>query len=102
MMGVMEAANSSDPIVATMALLRRARLRNREQCAGPMWHPSERWRSGWDGEFESPLLQQPVCLSGERRGRKRKVPHIGGGLRVAGDVRGDVQAANRDAFALSL
>ena len=22
--------------------------------------PSERWRSGWDGEFESPLLQQRV------------------------------------------
>jgi hypothetical protein len=30
--------------------------------------PSERWRSGWDHEFESPLLQQPVCLSGEPRG----------------------------------
>src|SRR5437868_13257736 len=25
-----------------------------------MWRPSERWRSGWDGEFESPLLQQRV------------------------------------------
>jgi hypothetical protein len=37
------------------------------QCAGPMWRPSERWRSRWDGEFESPLLQQAVCLSGERR-----------------------------------
>jgi hypothetical protein len=23
--------------------------------------PSERWRSGWDHEFESPLLQQRVC-----------------------------------------
>jgi hypothetical protein len=22
--------------------------------------PSERWRSGWDGEFESPLLQRRV------------------------------------------
>jgi hypothetical protein len=32
---------------------------------GTMWRPSERWRSGWDGEFESPLLQQPVCLSSE-------------------------------------
>jgi hypothetical protein len=29
-------------------------------------------------------------------------PHFGGGLRVAGDVRGDVQAANRASFALSL
>jgi hypothetical protein len=37
-----------------------ARLRNRERCAGPMWRPSERWRSGWDGEFESPLLQRGV------------------------------------------
>src|ERR1700719_1599734 len=37
-----------------------ARLRNRERCAGPMWRPSERWRSGWDGEFESPLLQRRV------------------------------------------
>jgi hypothetical protein len=27
-----------------------------------MWRPSERWRSGWDGEFESPLLQLPVGL----------------------------------------
>jgi hypothetical protein len=26
-----------------------------------MWRPSERWRSGWDGEFESPLLQRGVC-----------------------------------------
>ena len=32
-----------------------------ERCAGPMWRPSERWRSGgWDGEFESPLLQRRV------------------------------------------
>jgi hypothetical protein len=58
--------------------------------------------SRWDRQFESGLLQQPVCLSGEPRGCKRKVPHFGGGLRVAGDVRRDVQAANRDAFALSL
>src|ERR1700730_14312294 len=28
--------------------------------SGPMWRTSERWRSGWDGEFESPLLQQRV------------------------------------------
>src|ERR1700720_2275219 len=27
---------------------------------GPMWRASERWRSGWDGEFESPLLQRRV------------------------------------------
>ena len=32
----------------------------------------------------------------------RKVPHFGGGLRMAGDVRRDVEAANRDSFALSL
>src|ERR1700730_13346148 len=28
--------------------------------SGPMWRTSERWRSGWDGEFESPLLQRRV------------------------------------------
>jgi hypothetical protein len=34
----------------------------RERCAGPMmWRPLERRRSGWDGEFESPLLQRRVC-----------------------------------------
>jgi hypothetical protein len=33
-------------------------------------------RSGWDHEFESPLLQQAVCLSGERRGYTGKAPHL--------------------------
>jgi hypothetical protein len=56
----------------------------------------------WDGEFESGFLQQAVCLSGERRGCTGKGPHFGGILRVAGDVRRDVQAANRASFALSL
>jgi hypothetical protein len=56
----------------------------------------------WDQRFESAFLQQPVCLSGEPRGWKRKAQHFGGGLRVAGDVRRDVQAVNRDSFALSL
>src|SRR5580704_7753269 len=46
-------------------------------------------------KFESPFLQQPVCLSGEPRGCKRKAPHFGGVLRAAGDVRTGVQAANR-------
>jgi hypothetical protein len=55
-----------------------------------------------DRGFESVFLEQPVCLSGEPRGRGRKAPHFGSGLRVAGDVRRDVQAANRDAFALFL
>jgi hypothetical protein len=68
-----------------------------------MWRVSERpLFSERDGEFESGFLQQPVCLSGEPRGCKRKAPHFGGGLRVAGDVREDVQATNRDSFALSL
>src|SRR5438309_4577976 len=58
-------------------------------------------RPTWDHEFESPFLQQPVCLSSEPRGCKRKAPHFGGGLRVAGYVRRDVPAANRDSFALS-
>src|ERR1700720_2330402 len=53
-------------------------------------------------KFESGFLQQPVCLSSEPRGCKRKAPHFGGGLPVAGDVRTGVQAANRDSFALSL
>ena len=57
---------------------------------------------GWDSEFESALLQQPVCLSSEPRGYWRKALHFGGGLRVAGDVRRDAQAANRDSFAVSL
>ena len=52
--------------------------------------------------FESTSLQQAVCLSREPRGRKRKAPQFGGGLRVAGDARRDVQAANRHSFALSL
>jgi len=43
-----------------------------------------------------------VCLSGERRGCTGKAPHFGGILRVAGDVRRDVQAANLASFALSL
>jgi len=55
-----------------------------------------------DRGFESCSLQQPVCLNGEPRGCKRKAPHFRGGLRVAGDVRRDVHAANRDSFALSL
>src|ERR1700730_7050774 len=54
---------------------------------------SDRTACRRDQGLESPLLQQPVCLSSERRGCKRKAPHFGGGLRVAGDVRRDVQAA---------
>src|SRR5271168_369982 len=69
---------------------------------GPIPCASQRYRRKWDREFESVLLQQPVCLSGEPRGRKRKAPHFGGGLRVAWDVRRDVQASNRDSVALSL
>jgi len=52
-----------------------------------------------DREFESCSLQEPVCLSGERRGCSRKTPQFGGILRVGGDLRGDVQAANRASFA---
>jgi hypothetical protein len=39
---------------------------------------------GWDREFESPLLQQAVCLSGERRDCTGKALHFGGILREAG------------------
>jgi hypothetical protein len=59
-------------------------------------------RSRWDREFESVFLQQPVCLSSEPRGCRGKAPHFGGILWGAGDVRRDVQAANRASFALSL
>src|ERR1700730_5074953 len=45
---------------AARVTITAARLRNRERCAGPMWRPSERWRSGWDGEFESSLLHRRV------------------------------------------
>jgi hypothetical protein len=58
--------------------------------------------SKWDREFESPFLQQAVCLSGERRGCTGKARHFGGILRATGDVRKDVQAANRASCALSL
>jgi hypothetical protein len=60
------------------------------------------FRRKWDQRFESAFLQQPVCLSGEPRGCAGKGPHFGGILRAAGDVRRDVQAANRDSFAPSL
>ena len=54
----------------------------------------------WDQEFESRLLQRGVYLGSAARGCRRKAPHFGGGLRVAGDVRRNAQAANRDSFAL--
>jgi hypothetical protein len=57
---------------------------------------------GWDRGFESGSLQRAVCLSDERRGCTGKGPHFGGILRVAGDVRRDVQAANLASFALCL
>jgi hypothetical protein len=69
-------------------------------AAGPPWDAELHVR--WDQRFESAFLQQPVSLSGEPRGCERKVPRFGGCLRVAGDLRRDVQAVNRDAFALSL
>ena len=32
-----------------------------------LWRPSERWRSGWDGEFEPPLLHGRVCCEPDCR-----------------------------------
>jgi len=61
-----------------------------------------RRRLKWDHEFESAFLQQPVCLTRISWGCRRKAPHFGGGLRLAGDVRRDAHAANRDSFAVSL
>jgi hypothetical protein len=52
-------ARAKRPPVSFLALLRRARLRNRDS-GGTHVAPSERWRSGWDHEFESPLLQRRV------------------------------------------
>jgi hypothetical protein len=64
-------------------------------------HPAELFEER-DLEFESVFLQQPVCLSGERRGCTGKAPHFGRILRVVGDVRRDVPAANRASFAFFL
>src|SRR4051812_40131112 len=50
---------------------------------------SRSMKPGWDPRFESPFLQQAVCLSGERRGCTGKAPHFGGIPRAAGDVRRD-------------
>jgi hypothetical protein len=55
-----------------------------------------------DRKLESISLQRGVRLSSEPRGCRRKAPHFGGGRRVAGDVRRDVQAANRRSLAVSL
>jgi hypothetical protein len=55
-----------------------------------------------DRGFESCSLQRGVRLSSEPQGCRRKAPHFGGGLRVAGDVRRDVQAANRLSLAVFL
>jgi hypothetical protein len=62
----------------------------RESNRGEMSPPRNPGRVTRYRRFESCFLQQPVCLSGEPRGCKRKAPHFGGGLRVAGDVRRDV------------
>jgi hypothetical protein len=77
------------------------KVRSETQMAPP-GALSQPFRFRWDHEFESVFLQQPVCLSGERRGCTGKAPHSGGILREAGDVRRDAQAANQDSFALSL
>jgi hypothetical protein len=85
-----------------MALLRRATPKPEAVRGTHVCGHRKTGIQGWDGEFESYLLQQPVCLSGAPRGCKRKAPHFGGGLRMVGDVRRDVQATNWDSFALSL
>jgi hypothetical protein len=48
-----------------------------------------------DRQFESPLLQRGVCLSGEPQRCRRQASHFGGGLRVAGDVRREELATTR-------
>ena len=55
-----------------------------------------------DRGFESGSLQRRVCLSSEPLGCLRKAPEFGGGLRVTGDVRRDVQGTNRRALAVFL
>src|SRR5205085_6396098 len=51
-------------------------------CPGASGTISER-----DSQFESASLQRRVSLSSAPWGCRRKAPHFGGGLRVAGDVR---------------
>ena len=48
------------------------------------------------------LAQRRVCLSSEPLGCLRKAPEFGGGLRVTGDVRRDVQGTSRRALAVFL
>jgi hypothetical protein len=55
-----------------------------------------------DRGFESVSLQRGVCLRSEPRGCRRKAPHFGGALRVAGDVRRDLRAANRRSLGVFL
>jgi hypothetical protein len=43
--------------------------------ARSMWRSSERSRSGWDGEFESPFLQQGVRNELRLLGQPRSWPH---------------------------
>jgi hypothetical protein len=58
------------------------------------------WPFAGDRGFESSSLQRRVRLSSEPRGCRRKAPRFGGSLRVTGDVRRDVQAANRRTLAV--
>src|SRR6516162_1591143 len=53
-------------------------------------------------EFESTSLQGRVCLSSEPLGCLRKARQFGGGLRVTGDARRDVQGTNRRSLAVFL
>ena len=52
-------ARAKRPPVSVLALL-RGRDSETGTVAGTHVAPSERWRSGWDHEFESPLLQRGV------------------------------------------
>jgi len=52
-----------------------------------MWRTSERWRSGWDGEFESPLLQQGVTCEPDGRSilkRAHRAGRLGGASALGG------------------
>ena len=91
------------PIASLSVPLRSSRLGTaschlRDRSPLPVRQPNHLSRPG-DAGFESISLQHPVCLSGGPRGCKRKAPHFGGGLRMVGDVRRDVEGENRDSFA---
>jgi hypothetical protein len=58
--------------------------------------PSERWRSGWDGEFESPLLQRRVVRTrAAQMSKRRPQSGLGGKSTCCHTVRTRLMGARR-------